>query len=375
MLRFSNEPLMPQASLSDDLAREAWEFAKEIGSVAGAARQMDPPMARNTFAHRVERAMERFNLPHPCGTTVETPFFKSHQPPSKSRTLDELLAHRRDEAARVLEHEHANQITRIELKTPGPVGFLIVGDPHIEDHGTDFILLEKHLTLVRDRQDYIFAGNIGDLQNNWIGRLERLHEKTTVNGEETWKLVEWMMKFIRWTWLRRGNHDLWCGRNDPLNWIVGRQIGDDKAWGGRIGFQHPNGEETRLNAAHDFPGNSLYNPIHALKRELLQGFRDHIIAAGHRHSGADARDTVADLTVCMVRVSGYKVSDNFRQEKGFKVKPLHPSALIISDPDQPDNSPNRVWCAPSVELGIKMLDHMRAEFAAKKAVKVAKRKP
>jgi hypothetical protein len=238
-----------------------------------------------------------------------------------------------------------------------------MGDPHIENPGTDFNLLESHLKLVKARQNYIFAGNIGDLQDNWIGKLERLYAETTINSKETWNLVEWMIEYIDWTWLRRGNHDLWSGRNDPLNWIIQGQT-DDKVWGGRIGFVHPNGSETRLNASHDFPGHSMFNPIHALKREILHGYRDHIIAAGHRHSGADARDTIADLNVVMVRVSGYKVSDQFRLEKGFKIRPLHPSALVIVDPDQSDNSPDRVWVAPSVETGVDYLDFLRRRFEA-----------
>ena len=240
------------------------------------------------------------------------------------------------------------------------------GDPHIDNPGCDFSLLESHLRIAADRSEYIFAGNIGDIRDNWIGRLERLYSSTTVSAKETWRLVEWMMRGagIQWTWLVRGNHDAWAGINDPLDWIAkGAGVGVDGDAGVRIAFRHPNGVETRMHARHDFNGNSIFNPLHALKREVLHGYRDHIIVAGHRHTGADARDVNGDgNTFVMVRVSGYKVSDPYRQTLGLQAKPLHPAALIIVDPDEPENSPDRVWVAPSVEAGADFLDFKRERF-------------
>jgi hypothetical protein len=248
---------------------------------------------------------------------------------------------------------------------------MVFGDPHIDNPGSDWGLCEDHLALAAKRRDCVLAGNIGDVRDNWIGRLGRLYASQTITTAESWKLTEWMFRDagVRWAWLIRGNHDDWSGDNDPLDWISkAANVGVDQKHGVRIAFQHPNGAETRMHARHDFNGNSIYNPLHALKKETLHGYRDHIIVAGHRHVGADARDVNGDGAVfSMVRVSGYKVSDSYRHQLGLHAKPLHPAALIVVDPDEPDHSPDRVWVAPSVEKGCEFLDWKRERYSRGKA--------
>ena len=294
------------------------------------------------------------------------PFTIERQPVSKERPLDEIIAHRRQESKRARDYEEYIKLIRVNISTPGPVGFMVFGDPHIDNPGCDFELLESHLALAASRPDCIFAGNIGDLRDNWIGRLERLYASTTVSAKETWRLVEWMMKGagVRWTWLVRGNHDAWAGLNDPLDWISkGAGVGVDGDAGVRMSFRHPNGIETRLHARHDFNGHSPFNPLPALKKEVLHGFRDHIVVAGHRHIGADAGDVNGNGDAFqMVRVSGYKVCDSYRQTIGAHAKPIHPAALIIVNPDEPDTSRARAWCSPTVEAGADYLDHLRTRF-------------
>ena len=359
---------MATPPLPDDVLRETWEAVKSVGTLAGAARVLNIP--HNTIQSRLKNACRTLKLPDP--RSKEADFFRAATIPSKERSLDEIMRHRREESGRARNYEEAINLIKVDLATDGPVGLLVVGDPHIENPGCDFEMLERHLKLAADRSEYVFAGNIGDLQDNWIGRLERLYADTTVNSKETWKLVEWMLRGagVRWTWLVRGNHDKWLGRGDPVDWIsrLG-QIGVDQADGVRIAFKHPNGAETRMHARHDFSGHSQFNPLHGLKKEVLHGFRDHIIVAGHRHIGADARDVNGDgMPFVMVRLSGYKVSDSYRHTLGLKAKPLHPAAMIIVDPDEPDNSNNRVWVAPTVEVGADFLDFKRKRYNARPRV-------
>lgn len=292
--------------------------------------------------------------------------FSSNPLPRKERSLEELLNHRRNEAERMRIYESATKLIDISLLTDGPVGIAAFGDPHIDNPGCDFSLLESHLKLAADRKEYIYAGNMGDSQDNWIGRLGRLYENTTVSGKEAWQLVEWLIKGcgVQWTWLLRGNHDAWSGKNDPLDWIIkGAGLGLDKHWGARIRFKHPNGTETTMHARHDFSGSSIFNPLHALKKETLHGHRDDILIAAHRHHGADARDVNGDgAPFVMVRTAGYKVQDTYAYEKGFHSAPLHPAVMIVVDPDQPKTSHSRVWVAPSFEVGADYLDFLRQRF-------------
>jgi hypothetical protein len=103
--------------------------------------------------------------------------------------------------------------------------------------------------------------------------------------------------------------------------------------------------------------------MHGPKRELVAGFRDHLIVAGHRHIGGD-EGTVSPDGICaqLVRVSGYKKADTYATALGLKKMPMHPAALAIIDPREKDSSRARVWCAPTVELGVKLLDAMRQEY-------------
>src|SRR6185437_2523770 len=291
-------------------------------------------------------------------------FFEAPKLPSKSRSVDEIRAHRRAESDRAKVFEEAIKLIPIKIHTPGPVGFMVFGDPHIDNPGSDWGLFEDHLLAAAKRGPYVFAGNIGDITDNWGGRLTRLYSHRTINNEESWKLAEWVFRGsgVSCTWLIRGNHDMWSGDNDPLDWIC-TGVGLDQPYVARIAFHHPNGSVTRMNARHDFKGNSQFNPLHALKKESLQGPRDHITVAGHRHTGADARDVNGDgLVHVMARVSGYKISDDYAKELGAHPKHIHPAVLFIVDPDKADGDSARVWTAPDIETGCDYLDFLRKRY-------------
>ena len=350
---------MANPRLDERLLREALEAVEKYGSITKASEALDIP--RTTFQSRFDAAKR-----------ISEPPFIAPKLAEKSRSVDDLIQHRIAESRRARTYEDAASLIRVKLKTDGPIGLFCVGDPHLDNPGSDFELLHEHIKLAAERPEYVFAGNMGDNTDNWVGRLTRLYEHQTVSGREIWKLVEWLFKDsgVRWTWLIRGNHDDWSGKNDPLDWIAsGAGVGVDRHWAARICFEHSNGTETRMHARHDFQGNSIFNPLHALKRETLHGHRDHILIAAHRHSGADARDINGDgVPFVMVRVSGYKISDQFAFEKGYHKRPLHPSALIVVDPDKDERSNERVWVAPTVEVGCDYLDFLRKRFESRPRV-------
>jgi hypothetical protein len=301
---------------------------------------------------------------------VKNRYFQAPKIPTKNRSVEEIRAHRRSESQRAREYEAGTKLLNVKIKTPGPVGFMAFGDPHIDNPGSDWDLFERHLAIAAKRPAYVFAGNIGDIRDNWVGRLTRLFSDHTINSKESWALAEWVFRDagVSWAWLIRGNHDEWSGDNDPLDWIArDGGVGVDQSHGARIAFHHPNGAVTRMHARHDFQGNSIFNPLHALKRETLHGYRDHIIVAGHRHTGADARDMTGDgLVFTMCRISGYKISDDYARQIGAHPKHLHPAALFVVDPDKADGDASRVWTAPDIETGVDYLDFLRRRFERKR---------
>ena len=361
--------------LPDDAVLATYKLVESLGGVMPAAKKLN--IDRSTVRKRLNQAIVEFDLPDPRARKFSGIEYTAFRPSEKERSLEEILAHRLSESERAKDYEETAALIRINLKTTGPIGLMVFGDPHIDNAGCDMSLLKSHLELAAKRKTYVFAGNIGDLRDNWIGRLERLYAQQTVTAKETWRLVEWMMKGVgvNWTWLVRGNHDAWAGNNDPLDWISKASgVGADSDAGLRLAFHHPNGQITRMHSRHDFSGNSIYNPLHALKKEVLHGFRDHIIVAGHRHIGADARDVNGEgVPFVMVRLSGYKVSDSFRHTLGLKPKPLHPAAMIIVDPDQPETSPSRLFVAPSVEDGADYLDFVRERFNNRQRIQAKRR--
>lgn len=327
-------------------------------------------LLHNTNVKTARRIRNLAKEPQP----LASPAFCAPHLPSSSMPLDELRAMRRAESQRTIEADDARRLIPITINTPGPIGLMVFGDPHIDDPGCDFVRLEKHLEIAAARPQYLFACNIGDVTNNWIGRLQRLYAEQLTTHRDAWRLAEWMMRDagVSWLFLIRGNHDAWCGPSDPLDWITrGGGVAVDEPHGVRLALRHPGGVETRVHARHDFKGGSIYHDLHGLKREALMGVRDHLIVAGHRHIGGDEGMVTPDGMVAqLVRVSGYKVVDHYAQQLGFKRKGIHPAALVIIDPSKPETERDRIWCAPSVEEGVEYLDWKRARFEGRARVTV-----
>jgi len=291
--------------------------------------------------------------------------FSAPSLPHRSRQIEELIQDRLVESKRVIEADEARELIDIKVNIDGPYGLLIFGDPHIDDPGCAFHLLKSHIELAQ-QHPHILACNIGDLANNWVGRLARLYADQSVTARESWTLVEWMVKSVNWLFIIAGNHDLWAGSGDPVAWFT-KQVGSlYEDHGVRLALKQPCGVVTRIHARHDFPGHSIWNSMHGPKRELITGFRDHILVAGHRHIGGD-EGTISPDGICaqLVRVSGYKLADTYARTLGLKKMPIHPAALVIVDPREPDNSRGRAWCAPTVEIGVKMLNAIRADYEQK----------
>lgn len=312
----------------------------------------DLGVARSSAAYRVRKVpqpkfQEKFEIP---------------SLPEKSRSLPELLNARLEESERVIGADAARDLIHIKVNIEGPFGLLVFGDPHVDDPGCAFGLLKSHVELAA-AHPHIVAGNIGDLANNWVGRLARLYADQSITARESWTLVEWLVTSVNWLFIIAGNHDLWAGSGDPVQWFS-KQVGSlYEGHGVRLALNHPCGAVTRIHARHDFPGHSIWNAMHGPKRELISGFRDHLIVAGHRHIGGD-EGTVSPDGHCsqLVRVSGYKKADTYATALGLKKMPIHPAALVIIDPREPETSRARVWCAPTVEVGVKLLETLRKDY-------------
>lgn len=348
------KPLTPEelARTRAALDRTGWNYTR-------AARDLG--ITRSTLQHRarqIKKSTSKFDAP---------------RLPSPIRDLDELIADRIKESRRSKNADDARDLIKINVHIDGPFGLLIFGDPHVDNPGCDFETLAKHRQIAIEHP-FILAGNVGDNLDNWIGRLGQLYAHSTTTAAEGWKLVEWLISPISWLFLIGGNHDLWMGNGDPLQWIASQANSLYEPHGVRMALKQPCGTVTRVHARHDFPGHSIYHALHGPKREALMGFRDHLIIAGHKHVGASEQFVTPDGLVCqIVRVAGYKLVDAYARQLALKKQAIHAAALIIIDPREPETSAGRVWCAPTVDMGVAFLNTLRAEYE-KRADNVRKSK-
>lgn len=238
--------------------------------------------------------------------------------PDETPTIDDLLERRAKQFARKQAAKEARELVPVRVTCDGPVGIAHMGDPHVDDDGTDITLLQKHVEII-NRTEGLFGGNVGDYSNNWVGRLARLYGQQSVSATEAWVLVEWLVSSVRWLYLVGGNHDLWSGAGDPIKWMAKSAKVTYEANGMRLGLTFPNGRVIRVNARHDFTGRSMWNTAHGPAKAVQLGWRDHILTCGHTHvSGYQVlRDPASGLISHALRVGSYKTYDRYAEEKGL----------------------------------------------------------
>lgn len=284
--------------------------------------------------------------------------------PETSISLPDLLEHRR----KTWDAKHAAKLKRklIDVRIPihGPIGIAHFGDPHVDDDGCNIRALERDMDAVASTEG-LFGANLGDLHNNWIGRLARLYGQQSTSAEQAWTLVEWMLHKIPWLYVIGGNHDAWSGPGDPVRWIMKGAPGLFEYHGVRLALRFPNDKEVRINARHDFSGKSMWNPAHGPMKAAQAGWRDHILTCGHLHTSFIAgplKDPATGLLSWAIRCAGYKVWDSYAEEHGLPDQNAFPAAVTLIDPQWPDDDPRLVTVIPSVEEGAEILAWKRKKW-------------
>lgn len=283
--------------------------------------------------------------------------------PEDDVPIEELVALRKRKFQHKREHEEASKLIPIRIKIPGPIGILHFGDPHVDDDGTDIEALERHTALVNATEG-MFAANVGDTTNAWVGRLAKLYADQATSAAQAWRLAEWFIGRCAWLYMIAGNHDLWAGAGDPLKWITRQQGALYKSSEARIALRFPNGREVRINARHDHAGSSIWNPAHGPMKAAMLGTRDHIYVAGHKHESAYSvlKDAINGITMHAIKVASYKVYDRYAKEKGFRDNALSPCVLTLIDPNLPSEHPDMVKVFWEPEEGAEFLKWKRRKL-------------
>ena len=254
--------------------------------------------------------------------------------------IDQLIEHRKKKYSIKVKGRESKKLINIDIKVNGPIGICHFGDPHIDDDGTNIAEIYALCDLI-NKTEGMFAGNLGDVQNNWVGRLSFLHGQQSVTAKESWRLTEHFVNSVNWLYLIAGNHDVWSGDGDPLDFIMGDHKGVYEKWGARLNLRFPNGKEIRASCRHTFKGNSMWNTAHGIAKAAQMGWKDHILTCGHTHvSGYQVlKDPASGLISHALQVASFKIIDNYADKLGLDDKNIFNAPVTIIDPryDDDDN--------------------------------------
>lgn len=291
----------------------------------------------------------------PDADNIELPVFPDDDVPT-----EEILDHlgKRYEKRRASYDAHT--WFRIKVKDPKPIGILWFGDPHLGDSGCDVPLLRRHCQLCAET-DGLYGANIGDVGNNWSGKLAALYGKQETSQKTEQKLAEWFMigSGVRWLLWLIGNHDAW-GDGATVLAHMARRYGTHKIilhdWEARFSLVFPNGHEFRVWASHDFKGHSDWNNMHGLLKAARLGVDADLLVGGHRHNYGlwDAENPDKGISQVMVRARGYKRDDEYARRIGHLEQKNGEAVLTILDPIAKE-----ITGFKNVDLGVRVLKMLR----------------
>ena len=358
---------MPNPGVQERVLRETHAVWVECGRVySEAGRRLGLDM--KTVQRRIERGCAKLGLDIDRSTSVMAMYGKKKQtqefsvaaPPEDDVPIEELIAHRKKQYAKKKAHEEARKLIPVKIKVDGPIGILHFGDPHVDDDGTDIAALEHHKKLCMTTEG-LFGANVGDVSNNWVGRLAHLYKDQSTSAKQAWALVDWFLKDLKLLYLIGGNHDGWSGAGDPLKWIAKQTDSLYQSSECRLALNFPNGEQVRINARHDFGGSSQWNPAHGPMKSIFHGVRDHIAICGHLHkSGYGIIKDPDTLIAChAIQVASYKIYDRYARDKNFRDQNLSPCAVTVIDPSLPQTHPDLVKVFWDADEGVAYLKWKR----------------
>ena len=219
------------------------------------------------------------------------------------------------------------------MKSDNAFGLVFIGDPHIGDQGCNIGLLRKHINTI-NKTPNLYGIGLGDYTNNWAGRLaQRLAPLEETTRPQVWKLVDWFFRSVDWFLLIKGNHDVWSGADDVLDYMYEGAV-PLQDWSAKINIICPNKREFKVWCAHDFAGHSIYNPLHGpMRKGKFSGVAD-VYVAGHKHNWAlfNVEDADNNKTYWASRARGYKYFDHYANVLGLSEQEHGASVVAIFDP-------------------------------------------
>ena len=259
--------------------------------------------------------------------------------PDDELTTEELIERSLKRWERKREAHNATKLIDVNLKEKKPFALCFVGDPHIDDDGCNWGRLKADMDLMANTPGMIGIC-VGDITNNWVGRLMKKYADQETTRKQAEKLIEWFLSEagVYWAAVIGGNHDIWNTDGGDINKFIFRsQAGIYRNHGVRLKLKIPGGKTINVNCRHDYAGHSQWNESHAMSKAARFGVDD-IYVAGHRHvSGYQiVKNHESQRISHAVRVAGYKEIDDYAESKSLREHNIFQSMAFIVDPGQED---------------------------------------
>ena len=291
----------------------------------------------------------------------ESPFKVADRDP-EMMPVEDIISFRQKAYSQKKKAKESRTLVDIHINIDGPIGIAHFGDPHVDDDGTDLSQIIMYTDIINNTEG-MFAGNLGDIQNNWVGRLSALYGQQSTSAKESWKLTEYFVNKLNWLYLVAGNHDVWSGDGDPLEFIMRDHKGLYERWGARMNLIFPNGKEITINARHTWKGNSMWNTAHGVAKAAQMGWKDHVLTCGHTHvSGYQVlKDPASGLISHALQVASFKIMDNYADKLGLDDKNIFNCPVTIIDPRYEDDDNRLITTIFNPEVASEYLKYLRSK--------------
>lgn len=315
----------------------ALDAVQTHGGVAAAARALGMPrQTLDTQYQKAKAAEANGSLGRMVekSAMVEMPDFVTGG--DEEEPIESIIARQMKAFERKHKAANARKWFPVTVKEEKPYGVLWFGDPHIDNGGCNWPLLDRHLAVAR--QPGIYGGNIGDTTDNWpwTGRLAKLWADSEVSSKTAKRMAEWLMfdAGVKWIVWLIGNHDAWNG-GDEFYKKMGASHVPVLDWRAQFRLIHNNGSSTKIDAAHGRKGNSIYNPSHGTLRDAKFGEEADLFVTGHIHSFKLDHFEIAERskTTWLAQCRGYKFHDHYAWVNGFAEYQNGASILTVIDPE------------------------------------------
>jgi transposase-like protein len=341
---------MPTPKMSKAKLKAAVDATLKEGSVSAAARALGVP--RGTMQNRLRKAEAE-------GLTMAP---RAEPNPSRWRPGAEIVQARKAEYERLRTAGDGRTIRTIHMADDKPYAVFFLGDPHLDNPGTDLALWERWINPLNYRR-HIHGFGLGDWLDNWLRVLGHLYSTAETTAPEGWILLEHYLDQIGEHLIASvaGNHDDWSGHSDVLGMLMAKHDVVHRSKSLRVALVGPNGRRITIGSRHRWTGNSMWNEVHAIKKAARLGQRDNILVGGDKHISGDGREKDPDtgrITHCF-QVSAFKLIDDYADDKGFLDRHVSPAIAAVIDPSRPDADPELVKHFYEPEAAVDYLSHLR----------------